>query len=180
LEQALFPVSSLAYLFAVLAALVAAAFDLKTGLIPNKLTIPVGLVGLGFAVSAAGLPGWIGAVAGLGVAFVLLLPGFLLGFTGGGDLKLASGLGCFLGPELSLVAGLLYYLAGGLIALGAVLLTARGRRTGPFARYRAMYREWRTSGRLNYLRPAPGEYMGLQLRMAPAIAFATIAAPMVQ
>lgn len=165
---------------AALTALGAAVGDLITRRVPNKLTVPIGLVGLGLASYHAGLPGLVGAVVGMGLAFALLLPGFLLGFTGGGDLKLAGGLGCFLGPELSLLAGLLYYVAGGFVAVGAILLSARRRQAGPFARYQAMYREWRASGRLIYRRPEPDEYMGLQLPMAPAIAFATIAAPLMR
>jgi prepilin peptidase CpaA len=148
--------------------------------IPNKLTVAIGLVGLGLAFYDMGPAGLLAGFAGLGVAFVLLLPGFMLGFTGGGDLKLASSLGAFLGPELSFLAGLLYYLVGGLLAVGTIVFAARRRQAGPLARYRAMYREWRSSGRLIYFRPEPSEYMGLQLPMAPAIAFATIMAPLMR
>lgn len=173
-----FPVSPLAYGLAAVLALLAATIDLKTHRVPNPLTLTCTLLGLGFAFSVGGLPGLLGALAGFVVAFGLLLPGYLLGFTGGGDLKLAAGLGCFLGPELSLAAVLLYYPLGAVVALFYAVYAAYSQgRSGPFARYRTMMRTLLTSGRLGYIRPSARESMGVYLPMAPVIACAVMAAP---
>ena len=173
-----FPVSSLAYGLASFLALLATVVDLKTHRVPNSLTLTCALLGLGFALGVGGLPGLLGALAGFAVAFGLLLPGYLFGFTGGGDLKLMAGLGCFLGPELSLAAVLLYYPLGAVVALlFAVYTTWHDGRSGPFARYRTMMRTLLTSGRLVYIRPSASESMGARLPMAPVIACAALAAP---
>ncbi len=178
MEQILFPVSLLAYFLASIAALIAAAVDLRTHRIPNVFTLTVGLLGVGFALGEGGIPGLLGALAGFAVAFGLLLPGYLLGFTGGGDLKLMAGLGCFLGPELSLAAVLLYYPLGAVVALlYAVYAAWHQGRPGPFARYRTMARTLFRCGRLTYIRPDASESMGARLPMAPVIACAALAAP---
>lgn len=160
------------------AVLIASIVDLATRRIPNEFTLTIGLLGLLFAFGVGGLPGLIGAMAGFAVVLGLLLPGFLLGFTGGGDLKLMAALGCFLGPELSLHAVLLYYPIGAVVALlFAVYAAWHQGRSGPFARYRVMARTSFTSGRFVYMRPSPNESMGARLPMAPAIACAVLAAP---
>lgn len=160
------------------AALMAAVVDLATRRIPNALIVTTSLLGLGFAFGVSGLPGLLGALAGFAVAFSLLLPGYLLGFTGGGDLKFMAALGCFLGPELSLHAVLLYYPLGAVMALVfAVYAAWHQGRSGPFARYRAMLRTLFTSGRFVYIRPSPNESMGARLPMAPVIACAVLAVP---
>ncbi|MEA3640839.1 MAG: A24 family peptidase [Lamprobacter sp.] len=179
MELISFPVSTLAYILALIVVLSAAGVDLATRRIPNGFTITIGLLGLGFAIGVGGLPGLIVALAGFAVTFGLLLPGYLLGFTGGGDLKLMAGLGCILGPKLSLHAMLLYYLISAFLALlFAVYATYFLGCSGPFARYRAMACTLFTSGRFVYIRPSVRESMGARLPMAPAIALATIMAPL--
>ena len=178
LEQVSFPVSSLAYVLASILALLAAHVDLKTHRVPNALTLTCALLGLGLALGVGGLPGLAGALVGFAVAFGLLLPGYLLGFTGGGDLKLMAGLGCFLGPKLSLYAVLLYYPLGAVVALVFAVYAAYAQgRTGPFARYRTMARTLFRCGRLSYVKPSATESMGARLPMAPVIACAVLAVP---
>lgn len=173
-----FPVSPLAYGLAAVLALLATNIDLKTHRVPNPLTLTCALLGLGFALIFSGLPGLLGALAGFAVAFGLLLPGYLLGFTGGGDLKLMAGLGCFLGPKLSLHAVLLYYPFGAVVALlFAVYMAYSQGRSGPFARYWVMAQTLFRCRRLVYIRPSPNESMGARLPMAPVIACAVLAAP---
>lgn len=178
LDSFTFPVSPLAYGLAAVLSLLAANVDLKTHRVPNALTLTCALFGLGFALVVGGLAGLLGALAGFAVAFGLLLPGYLLGFTGGGDLKLMAGLGCFLGPKLSFFAVLLYYPLGAVVALlFAVYAAWHHGRSGPFARYWTMLRTLFRCRRLVYIRPSPNESMGARLPMAPVIACAVLAVP---
>ncbi|MDN5362692.1 MAG: hypothetical protein PWP70_1739 [Moorella sp. (in: firmicutes)] len=77
------------------AATIAVYTDLRTGLIKNWLTIPFFLAGLVKAtLSGAGiLPALMAGLAAIPATFIFLNPGE-------GDIKLAVGMGVWLGPEL--------------------------------------------------------------------------------
>src|SRR4051812_22885531 len=76
----------------------AAVHDVRTRRIPNVLNLVLFLTGLG--VSVAGLWKVNGAQAGLGAlaGLALTLPLFLIGAVGGGDVKMLTALGAWLGP----------------------------------------------------------------------------------
>ena len=108
----------------------AAVHDVRTRRIPNLLNLVLFLTGL--AVSVAGMS-WVGpAHAGLGAlaGFGLTLPLFLIRAVGGGDVKVMTALGVWLGP-----VGILYvFLARAVIALPIVVgqAAAQGRLRVPF------------------------------------------------
>jgi prepilin peptidase CpaA len=106
-----------------------AAIDLRTRKVPNRLTMGLATVGLGFA--AAGIGGLsLGAsLAGLALGLALMLPGHLIGATGAGDVKLFAAAGAFLGPRHILAAFIYTALAGGGIALIISLWRRRLRQT---------------------------------------------------
>jgi prepilin peptidase CpaA len=85
--------------------------------VPNALTF--GIAGIGVALALIGLTpvGVTGALAGLTVGLVLMLPGHVIGATGAGDVKLFAALGTWLGPSATLLAFLYTALAGGAIAV---------------------------------------------------------------
>jgi prepilin peptidase CpaA len=99
-----------------------AAWDVKTGKLPNRLTVPVFFAGLVFW-AAAGL--WAEGLGGLTDKLLFALGGFGLGFgilfglwlvsggSGGGDVKFMGALGCWLGAWQTLQVLVL----GSLIAL---------------------------------------------------------------
>ncbi len=101
--------------------LAAAAIDVRSHKIPNCL------VGLGIALAAVaqwalgGSAGLLDAGAGLGIGLGLLLPMYLLGALGAGDVKLMAMVGAFLGPVGTLSAVLLILLAGGVLATAVAL-----------------------------------------------------------
>ena len=107
------------------AAITAAAIDLRTRRVPNVLTASIALVGLGIAAAGLGRVGlWLscaGCLVGLGV----MLPGYLIGAMGGGDVKLLAAVGTLLGPGATLRAFVASAIAGGLIAV--VVAWRRGR-----------------------------------------------------
>jgi leader peptidase (prepilin peptidase)/N-methyltransferase len=120
----------------VFAALVGAAVaaDVVRLKIPNRLTYPAALLGL---VTALVFPGRTWTVTLLGGAAMLLifLPPALAGsgWLGMGDVKLALGLGLFLGFPAAVVAAVAAAVLGGVAAV-VLMLRGRDRRAGlPYA-----------------------------------------------
>jgi prepilin peptidase CpaA len=106
-----------------------AAIDLWTRRVPNPLTAL--LAATGVLLAAYGISGLtVGAsVAGLLVGLALMLPGYFIGATGAGDVKLFAALGSLLGPMPIAMAFLYTALAGGVMAIVIALLRRRLRHT---------------------------------------------------
>lgn len=122
---------------AALAGLLTAAVwhDVRTRRIPNRLVLGGAVAGLAFQAllpSGAGLfatpcggLGLLQGLAGLGLGLALLLPMYMLGAMGAGDVKLMAMSGAFLGPRDVLGAALLTMVAGGVLALAVALGSGR-------------------------------------------------------
>lgn len=95
----------------------AVVVDVRERRIPNAVTVPGLLVGVILAVfGEGGFPGE--ALGGVLVAFAVSVPFVLLGALGGGDAKLLTAVGAFVGLG-GLLSVLLYgALAGGILAIG--------------------------------------------------------------
>ena len=106
-----------------------ALVDLWTRRVPNPLTL--GAAGLGVILAASHQSGLtIGqALIGFGVGLALMLPGYLIGATGGGDVKLFAAFGTLLGPGAIGYAFIYTLLAGGVIAVAVALQRRRLRET---------------------------------------------------
>jgi len=171
--------SSFAYIALLALVISASFFDLKYKRIPNPLSLSGALAGL----AVNGLMFWpdgiLQSLLGFAVGFSLFLPGYLLGMTGGGDLKLMAAVGSLLGPKLAFLAFVLYILAALVWVLGYGLYAwVRLGAEPPFSRYWLMIRTLLRTGQLAYLNPKPTEVMGQRLPMAPAIALGALAAPL--
>ena len=117
--------SSTIVLLVLTAGVGAGAFiDLRTRRVPNVLT--VSLSALGITGAAAGLTGLSmqAAVVGLLLGMLFMMPGYLFGATGAGDVKLLAAVGAWLGPSQIGAAFLYTAIAGGVLAL----IVARRRR----------------------------------------------------
>lgn len=103
----------------------AAVIDMRTRRIPNELTAL--MIGLGLALAATGISGISLGAAGVGLVLGLLLmmPGYMLGATGAGDVKLMAAVGAIVGPGLVITAFLFTAVAGGVLAI--IVAARRGR-----------------------------------------------------
>lgn len=110
----------------------ASVIDLRTRRIPNVLT--AGMSGLGIALALTGVSGssLVGSLAGLFIGFLLMMPGYMLGATGAGDVKLMAAVGAIVGPALVVSAFLFTAIAGGVVAI--VVAARRGRMAATLAR----------------------------------------------
>jgi|OpeIllAssembly_1097287.scaffolds.fasta_scaffold756728_2 prepilin peptidase CpaA len=91
--------------------------DLAHRRIPNIITYPLAACGLVCHFASAGTNGLIFALTGILAGAALLLPFYMLGGMGAGDVKLLAASGSILGPEEVLVAFLYSALIGGLYAI---------------------------------------------------------------
>jgi prepilin peptidase CpaA len=87
--------------------LVASVTDVRSGLIPNWLTLPTLLLGPLIEASFGGLRGFLLSLLGILVAGAVPLLFHRLGAMGGGDVKLFAALGGLGGPRLGLEIELL-------------------------------------------------------------------------
>ena len=110
--------------------------DIRRRRIPNALTFPMMATGLVIALLRAGLPGLGGSALGLLVGGLLLLPLFLLGGMGAGDLKLLAGIGSLVGARDVLVMFAVIAIIGAM--MGIVLLVV----TGQTSRLRDIFLGW--------------------------------------
>jgi prepilin peptidase CpaA len=94
----------------------AAIGDLRGRRIPNAVTLPAMAAGLAAHLALGGPPALGSALAGLGLALALLIPGWLLKWMGAGDVKLMAAFGAWLAFPQSMIAVLAALIAGGAFA----------------------------------------------------------------
>jgi prepilin peptidase CpaA len=102
-----------------------AVIDLRVRRVPNALTMTLATAGVALAATGLGGLGVSAAIAGWCAGLALMLPGYLIGATGAGDVKLLAAVGALLGPEGVLWAFLYTTIAGGAIALAVAALRGR-------------------------------------------------------
>lgn len=104
-----------------LATLVASATDLWKFKVPNLLTLPLLLAGLGVSTALGGRAGLGTSLLGAGLGFGALVVFHAAGGVGAGDVKLLTAIGAWLGPYLTYQVFVASALFGGLYALVLVL-----------------------------------------------------------
>lgn len=106
---------------AVILCCAASWWDLRTRRIPNALTLPALVIALCLHSAFGAGQGLLLSLQGAFVAGLIVLPGYLLRFTGAGDVKLLMAVGAFLSFPLALKAALASLLVGGVIGLFTAL-----------------------------------------------------------
>jgi prepilin peptidase CpaA len=158
---------------AVLVALVAAVADLRSGRIPNVLTVSTSLMGLTWHTVAHGLAGAVESLVALAVC--IAVPGIVYRASqgnaiGGGDIKLFAALGALLGPMHGLEVELSAFLLIGVYALFSLAFRGQLGRT----LIRAL---WVTVGLFlpRQRQKLRDDGVGMvSMRMGPAIALAVV------
>ena len=100
---------------------IAVATDVVRHRIPNLLVVIMLSCGIMLGASLLQTTGVAAALLGALVGFLMLIPFYLLGGMGAGDVKLLAAIGSFLGPWGALVAGVVTLMAGGILGLVAIL-----------------------------------------------------------
>lgn len=138
----------------------AAVIDLRTRRVPNVLTGATALAGIALGALTTGWPGLAMACIGGVVGLVLMLPGYVFGGTGGGDVKLLAAVGTLLGPGRIVEAFIGMAMAGGCLALGTAIWRGCG--------WDVVQRLWAIVARRP--RPTPAFTRDFTFAYAPAIA----------
>ncbi len=112
--------------------LTAAVYDLRWRRIPNWLAAAGAFAGLSLNAvladfSSAG--GWTGALKGLGVAFAIYFPLYLLRAMGAGDVKLMMAVGTMVGWRAWFLIFILTGITGGVMAVCVLLWRKRVKKT---------------------------------------------------
>ena len=110
-------------------AVAAAAIDVRTRRVPNALNALLASIGLVLAVTGLSAVSVGAAALGLGVGLALMLPGFIFGAMGAGDVKLFAAMGTLVGPMHIVRAFVFTAIAGGLLAVAIAATRGRLRQT---------------------------------------------------
>jgi prepilin peptidase CpaA len=95
--------------------------DLRTRKIPNYLTLCAALAGLAFNLGVSGWGGLGHGVLGLLLGFGCLIPVYIFGGMGAGDVKALAALGAWLGPAGTIFLFIYMAIAGGLLSLAVMI-----------------------------------------------------------
>lgn len=157
--------------------LIAASWiDLKQHRVPNMLTFSVLIAGVSLQFLLHGWEGLTDSLGGLAVGLLILMPFYIKGGMGAGDVKLMAATGAFLGFKGGLLAVGLTLLAGSV--MGIFLLVILGGIKAAMHRYYATLKQLLYTNNINlsYIPPPPDEAAAVKFPYASAICVGTIAA----
>lgn len=142
--------------------------DAKLSKIPNKITFPFCILALLYNTIFSGWGGLGLALAGTASGLGLLLPIFLLGGMGAGDVKALAALGALMGPKDILQIFLYMGIVGGVI--GLMYFVVSGRMTFLLSYISQRFKEYYFFKDIQPFKAGKGE-SGIRFPYAIAIAF---------
>jgi prepilin peptidase CpaA len=107
----------------------AAVIDMRHRRIPNVVCVATAAAGLTLAIFGLSSITVTSALAGLGIGFLMMLPGHVFRATGAGDVKLFAAAGTLLGSGRIVTAFMFVAIAGGILAVAIALQRGRLKRT---------------------------------------------------
>jgi prepilin peptidase CpaA len=119
-------------------------YDIRYRRIPNWLTLPAIVFGLGYHLITGGLDGLGFSALGMVVGFGFFFLFYVAGGMGAGDVKLMAAIGSILGPKDAVYACAYTAIAGGVYALILILAGKENRKA--FTRYGIMAKALLTTG----------------------------------
>ena len=99
--------------------------DVTGSKIPNLLTVPIAILGLGLHTVTSGWDGFLYAVYGAGAGFAILFVLYLFKAVGAGDVKLFAALGAVTGLQFTMQSLMYSVLYAGAIAFVIMLIRRR-------------------------------------------------------
>ncbi len=151
---------------------VAAYLDLRTGKVPNAVTVPVITVGIVLMTVSQGLHGLLLSIGGIGLALAVWVVTALLGGSlGGGDIKLLAAVGALTGPVFLVRVFVAAVFVGGLWALATAI-----RHGMLLASLRHIWAGICCAAAARVPSQLTNESGGLRIPYAPAIAIGTMTA----
>jgi prepilin peptidase CpaA len=158
------------YLTLIAFVLIAATYDSVIQKIPNWISVVIVVLGVGWNFSFAESLGARDSGFGLLAGLLLMLPSYVFGGMGAGDVKLMAAIGSVVGINQALDVVFYSYIAMFLMALlfivvkGDLLKLLRRLRTFIYGLF---------AGVLAYQKPDPSDAASCRIPLAPAIALAT-------
>jgi len=157
-----------AILFASTYLAIISIIDARSSKIPNKITISFFILALTYNIIFSGWGGLGFALAGTASGLGLLLPIFLLGGMGAGDVKALAALGALMGPKDILQIFLYMGIVGGVI--GLMYFVVSGRLTFLLSYISQRFKEYYFFKDIQPFKAGKGE-SGIRFPYAIAIAF---------
>jgi prepilin peptidase CpaA len=150
--------------------LIAAIYDAVTQRIPNWTSLIIVALGLGWNIFSAEGLGIQDSGLGLLAGFVLMLPSYVFGGMGAGDVKLIAAIGAVVGINLVLDLVLYSYLA--MFVMAMLFIVVKGDLVKLLLRLRTLVYGL-FSGVWAYQKPDSSDAANSRIPLAPAIALAT-------
>jgi len=158
------------YLTLISCVLIAAIYDAATQKIPNWTSLVIVVLGLGWNIFSAEGLGVRDSGFGLLAGLLLMLPSYVFGGMGAGDVKLMAAIGSVVG--INQVLDLVFYSYMAMFVMAILFIVVKGDLIKLLCRLRTLIYGL-FAGVLAYQKPDQSDAASSRLPLAPAIALAT-------
>jgi prepilin peptidase CpaA len=158
------------YLILIAFVLIAAIYDAAIQKIPNWTSLSIVFLGLGWSIFSSEGPDVRDSGLGLLAGFLLMLPSYVIGSMGAGDVKLIAAIGSVVGVNHVLDVVLYSYMA--MFVMAIFFIVVKGDLVKLLLRLRTLIYGL-FAGVLAYQKPDPSDAASSRMSLAPAIALAT-------